>query len=57
MLDKFQKLFDDMGSEEKVSVKLDLYEVSTILSLIKADEVYTKSLEENLLKMFDKVKK
>jgi|GEM_PF-6750718 len=55
MIEKFQQLFDSMGSNDEVSVTLDAAEVSTILSLLKANQALLDSLKENLTAMFDKL--
>lgn len=57
MVDKFQKLFDNMDAEGKTQVELELDEVSIILALLKANDEYMKTLEKNLFASFEKIKK
>ncbi|MBD8839365.1 hypothetical protein IFU39_16255 [Paenibacillus sp. CFBP 13594] len=54
MKEKFQKLFDSMKLNDKVTVELDLYEVGRILSMVKSVDAYEQSLEDNMLKNFEK---
>jgi hypothetical protein len=54
MIDKFQKIFDEMGTNEKVIVELDFYEVSRILALLKSNNAYEQALEECLNQGFKK---
>lgn len=52
---KFEQLFDGMMTTEAREVKLEYYEVSQILALLKSSDSYTAAMKENLRRTFDKV--